>query len=475
KHADEDIIEKDIKTEKDWHRLLGNVSLEHNEILMSCDSAHFYPDKNQVTAYGSIHIEQGDTLDIYGDYVFYDGAAEMALLTGNAELVDKETHLYTNSVTYDVKNEIAEYTDNGRIINGDNTLTSRIGRYYASQKLFNFKDSVKIVNPDYVMTADTMDYNTETETAIFRGPSEMTGDSIYLYCERGWYDTKNKVTRIWKNALIDNMQQVIHGDSLYYEENTGYGLSIGNISIADTNNQIIVEGNYAWYYKKPERFMVTDSAVFIQAGEKDSLYMHADTISIITLPDTTEDGYRLMRAYYGCRVFSKDIQGKCDSLSYSFQDSVIRFYQYPVLWSDENQLTSDSMAIFTRNRQADRLELYNSSFIASQVDTLRFNQIKGRSLTGYFKDNKLYRININGNGESIYYLLDDEEIAGVNRATCASIEILVDDGKITDIIQYQSPEGVIDPPADQATSALRLDGFTWFDAIRPKKILDIFR
>jgi hypothetical protein len=133
------------------------------------------------------------------------------------------------------------------------------------------------------------------------------------------------------------------------------------------------------------------------------------------------------------------------------------------------------MAIFTRNRQADRLELYNSSFIASQVDTLRFNQIKGRSLIGYFKDNKLYRININGNGESIYYLLDEEEIAGVNKATCASIEILVENGKITDIIQYQSPEGVIDPPADPATSALRLDGFTWFDAIRPKKILDIFK
>ncbi len=94
-----------------------------------------------------------------------------------------------------------------------------------------------------------MDYNTETETAFFTGPSEMKGDSIYLYCEKGWYDTKNKKTRIWDNALIDNKQQIITGDSLYYDENTGYGEAFRNTSIADTNNHIVVKGNYAWYYK----------------------------------------------------------------------------------------------------------------------------------------------------------------------------------------------------------------------------------
>ena len=201
--------------------------------------------------------------------------------------------------------------------------------------------------------------------------------------------------------------------------------------IADTNNNIIVLGNYAWYYKEPERFMVTDSAMFIQINRTDSLFLHADTISAITVSDTTADGYRLMRAYYGCRIFSKDLQAKCDSLSYSFQDSVIRIYVNPVLWSEENQLTSDSMAIFTKNRQADRMELYNSAFVVSQVDSLRFNQIKGRSLTGYFRENELYKINIDGNGESIYYLVDGDEIMGINTTRCARIEIFVEDGKIT--------------------------------------------
>ena len=474
RNADEDRIITDKLTGKVIHHLVGNVLIEHNEITMSCDSAHFTPDKNQVIAFSKVHIEQGDTLDLFGDYLFYDGKSEIALVNGNVELIDKETHLYTDAINYDVKNKIARYNEKGRIINADNTLTSIIGVYYVSDNLFHFKDSVKIVNPDYVMTADTMDYNTKTETAFFTGPTELNGDSLYLYCEKGWYDTKNDVTRIWKNSVIDNRQQIIHGDSLFFNDITGYGQSFGNVVIEDTADNLIVKGNYAWYYKQPERFMVTDRAMFIQVSKGDSLFLHADTISAITVSDTSAKGYRLMRAYYGCRIFSEDLQAKCDSLSYSFQDSVIRLYTSPVIWSEENQLTSDSMAIFTKNQQTDRLELYNSAFVTSEIDKIRYNQIKGRSLTGYFKSNELYKIDIKGNGESIYYLLDGEDVGGINQTKCANIEVYLEKGKISEIIEYGNPEGLIDPPELSKPKEIRLAGFNWFDSMRPKKMTDIF-
>jgi len=473
-YADSDDIVTDPLTGKDMHRFVGKVNLKHNEVIMWCDSAHYSPDKNQVTAYSKIHIEQGDTLDLYGDYLFYDGRSEIAIVKKNVQLIDKETHLYTNAINYDVKNKIANYNDHGRIINADNTLTSIIGVYYVSENLFHFKDSVKIVNPDYVMTADTMDYNTLTETSFFTGPTEVTGDSIYLYCEKGWYDTKMGVTSIWKNALIDNKQQIIHGDSLFYNDSTGYGEGYRNVVIEDSVNNIIVMGNFAVYNKLPEEFMVTDRAVFIQVSNADSLFLHADTISAVTVADTSATGYRLMKAFYGCRIFSKDLQAKCDSLSYSFQDSVIRLYTKPVIWSEENQLTSDSMAVFTKNRKTERLELYNGAFITSQVDTSRFNQIKGRSLTGFFKNNELYKIEINGNGESVYYLLDGETVAGVNHSQCAKIEATVEKGKISEITDFGSPEGFIDPPDLLKSKEIRLAGFAWLDELRPKKKSDIF-
>ena len=475
KNADIDFIEKDIVTGRDWHRLTGNVSFLHNNITMSCDSAHYMPDKNQVTAFSKVHIKQGDTLDLYSDYLFYDGKSEQSLAKGNVELIDKETHLYTDTINYDVRNKIARYEDRGRMTNGQNTLTSIVGVYYVSESLFHFKDSVKIINPDYVMTADTMDYNTSTEISYFTGPTELKGDSIYLYCEKGWYDTKNDITTIWKQAVIDNKKQIIHGDSLFFNNITGFGQSFRNVVIQDTTNNLIVEGEYAWYYKEPEKFLVTDKAVFIQVSKKDSLFLHADTITSITVADTTLTGYRLMKAFHGCRIFSHDLQAKCDSLTYSFQDSVIRLYTAPVLWSEENQLTADSMAVFTINRQTDRLELYSSAFITSQIDTIRFNQIKGRSLTGYFKNNELYKIEIKGNGESIYYLLDGEEISGVNQSTCVNIEIYLDNGKVSEIFEYQDPEGNIDPPEPKIPKELRLKGFSWLYNLRPIDKNDIFR
>ena len=473
-NADEDIILRDPQTGKDIHHLLGNVRFRHNETKMLCDSAHFFPDKNQVIAFNKIHIEQGDTLDLFGNYLFYDGKSEIAFVKGHVELIDKETHLYTDSINYDVKNRIARYNDRGRITNGENTLTSIIGFYYVSDNLFHFKDSVKIVNPDYVMTADTMDYNTQTETAFFTGPTEVNGDSLYLYCEKGWYNTKKEEMSIWKKALINNRKQIVRGDSLLFNDSTGYGQSFGNVVIKDSANNLIIKGNYAWYYKQPEQFMITDRAMFIQASNDDSLFLHADTISAKTVADTSAGDYKLMKAYYGCRIFSKNMQAKCDSLSYSFRDSVIRFYRAPVLWSEENQLTSHSMAVFTKNRQADRLELYDSAFIVSQIDTLRFNQIKGRSLTGYFKNNELFKIDIKGNGESIYYLLDGENIAGINSSKCANTEIYFEKGNVKEVSDFGAPEGFIDPPEKGKPDPLRLTGFNWFDKLRPKKRDDIF-
>jgi hypothetical protein len=233
-----------------------------------------------------------------------------------------------------------------------------------------------------------------------------------------------------------------------------------------------VEGNYAWYYKQPEKFLVTDRAVFIQISKQDSLFLHADTIKSITVSDTSKNIYRLMRAYHGCRIFSKDLQAKCDSLSYSFRDSVIRLYTVPVIWSDADQLTSDSMAVFTKNRQTDRLELYNNAFIVQQVDTIRFDQVKGRSLTGYFKNNELYKIMIKGNGQILFYLLDNEAVAGVEQSKCANIEMKFEKGKISEIFEYENPEGFIDPPLP--INRIRLDGYQWFDHLRPKKKDDIF-
>jgi lipopolysaccharide export system protein LptA len=455
----------------------GNVRIRHNEAILSCDSAYHYDKKNQVSAYGNVHIEQGDTLNLYGDYIFYDGNLEKAFVKGNVRLVDKETTLLTDVINYNVNDRIAFYDSMGRIFNGDDELVSEKGVYYSNDRLFHFSRSITITGPDYIITADTMNYNTETEVVFFTGPTNIDGDSIRIFAHRGWYDTRNKTSRIWDNALVDNFSQIIEGDTLYYEEVRGFGEATGRICITDTANNSRVTGNHALYTKEPESFIVTDSALYIMEGDRDTLYMHADTLWAVTVTwkADTSINYRLVRAYYGARIFSFDFQSSADSLSYSFRDSTIRLYGNPVIWSEENQLTADSMLLFTVNSKMDRMELYNGAFVISQVDSLRFNQIKGRSLTGYFEENKLRKVVVEGNGESIYFLIEGDELVGVNYSKSSTIEILVDEGRIQEVTEYGEPDGVLDPPLAKIPEDMILPGFRWLIKLRPVNKNDLFR
>jgi lipopolysaccharide export system protein LptA len=463
-------MEMDFRFGVSCQKLIGDVHLKHNSLYMTCDSAWYYNETNQVFAFSNIHIQQGDTIHIYGRYLTYNGDTGKAVMTDSVELEDKETRLFTDKIDYDVNTQVANYNTGGRILNGDNTLTSITGIYYSGLKLMHFRDSVKIVNPDYVMRADTMSYNTLSEVVFFEGPTEAIGDSIYIFCEKGWSDTKTDVSRLEKNAVLDNMKQRLGGDTLFYDKAKGFGEGFGHVTMADTANNVYSSGNYAWYYKEPERFMITRNATFSMISKDDTLTLRADTLRAIPQADTNGVYHRLLKAYYNCTIYSNEMQGVCDSLAYSFRDSVVRLYDDPVLWSTENQMTSDSMALFTKNKVPDRMELYNSAFVVSCVDSLRYNQLKGKNLVGYFRDNKLFKVVITGNGETIYFVLDGDKLVGVNKAKCASIEILMKEGQISEIYQKQSPDGTMEPPQKTSPTADRLDDFRWIPERRPKKM-----
>jgi len=509
-----EILHSDLMaSENSFRRLLGNVSLKHNEMFMTCDSAHYFESADLVKAYSRVHIHKGDTLHLYGNKLIYDSAREEAEVIDSVKLIDNNSTLFTDHLFYDMNMEIAHYSTGGKILNEDNILTSIIGKYFSQSEVFHFKDSVILINPDYTMYADTLEYDTKTEIAYFLSPSRVIGDSLDARCDRGWYDTKNEKSLLLSNAMVDNKKQIITGDSLYYENDNGYGTAYYDVTISDLTRDIVVKGNKAWYYKDPERFMMTDSAQFIQTREDDYLYLHADTLWSVTrsytltrndsLPsrdstlalseidqlspsDTNQTAgisvktdsvinYRLLRAFYGCRIFSEDLQAKSDSLAYSFKDSVIRLYYDPVIWSDENQLTSDSIMLYTKNSEMDHMELYNNAFVIEEVDTTRYQQIKGKNLTGYFRDNSIYKIEVKGNGENIYYAIEQEELVGVNQSTCASMDIYLEDGKIERIIFLKNPDGSLDPPLHTSPSSRKLDSFAWFQYLRPKDRWDIFR
>lgn len=465
-----DSMEKDEKT-VNAIKYIGNVIFRQDEALMHCDSAYYFTEENSVTAYHSIHIEQGDTLDLYGDFLTYDGNEKLAEIRENVKLIDKENILTTHHLDFNLHTNIGYYINGGKIKNGDNDLESGTGFYYSRLKLFHFRDSVVIHNPDYTIYADTLKYNTVTEIAYFLGPTEIISEDNYIYCENGWYDTRKNISQFNENAYFASKGQYLRGDSLYYERETGLGKAFNDVELFDSTQNIVLKGRYAIYTEEPEYALLTDSAQFMQIDEEDTLYVHADTLESVL---DTSGLYKILKAYYKVKIFRVDIQGKCDSLVYLESDSVFQLFSEPVLWSEENQLTSDQINLHLANKKLHYIDLLSSSFIISQEDTVKFNQIKGKNMRGHFINNKLVRIDVKGNGQTIYYAKDQEDLIGINRAESSDLIIYLKESKIDRINLILAPKATLYPPDGTEEIETILKGFKWLVKYRPGSKEDIF-
>ena len=454
-------------------RFIGNVVFEHNNATMYCDSAYLYGRQNKIHAFSNVHVTRGDTLHLYGDFMLYDGNTDIGKFRNNVRLENKETVLYTDSLDFNNATSIAYYFDGGRIVNEQNTLTSIIGYYYANDDMFFYKDSVVVTTPDYTIYTDTLKYYTEEKIAYFLGPTNIYNEENHLYAENGWYRTEEKKFQFNENARYQNKEKILIGDSLYYDDLNGIGIAIDNIEMIDTAQNMILKGNYAYYTKEPESFLITDSTLLIQVSNKaDSLFMHSD--SITSNYDSTGT-YRILKAYHKVQMFKSDFQARCDSMVYNFQDSVITMYTEPIIWSEGSQMTSKKVEVHMKNDEIDFFKLITTAFIISQADTIsKYNQIRGKEMYGYVRNNELKRVDVFGNGQTIYFTVDEKEneIVGVNSAESSDIIIHMKQGQVSKINMIKQPSGTLYPLEELKETKLK--DFQWLDYLRPKSKKDIF-
>ncbi len=457
----------------DLRRVIGNVVFEHAGALLYCDSAYFFETTNNVNAFGRIHIKVSDTLDIFGDKLDYDGNTKLANLIGNAKMVDRQTVLSTDRLSFDRNTGIAFYDNHANIISEENKLSSLRGYYNTNSKEFFFKDHVLLTNPKYIIKSDTMLYNTLSRVSFFKGPTRIIGKDNIIYCENGWYNTENDKSQFSKNAWLQYKEQKLSGDSLYYDRNSGIGKAFHHITLVDTAKQVVLHGNHADFYELQGHSMITDSAEAILFSSKDTLYLHADTLHGTF--DSLKN-FKVLNAYHKVRFYRHDLQGICDSLLYSFLDSTVSMRRTPVIWSGENQIFADSIRIWMTRQEADSMLLYNTSFIISKVREKKYNQIKGKNMTGFFHKNDLYKLKVLSNAESLYFVDEDNgKPIGVNYASSSELEIYIKDKKVQRIKYIGKPQGSMKPENFVKAPDLILRGFEWKEESRPKDRFDIFR
>lgn len=456
----------------DIKKLIGNVILRHDGAYMYCDSAYLFQKENRFIAYSRVRIEQGDSLFLYADSLLYIGNGSYGTAHNNVRLIDNETTLFTDHLDFNFETDIHRYNHGGKIVDSTNVLVSDEGFLYGKLHEYRFLDDVQLTTPDYYCTSDTLSYLSTSKTARFFGPTEIINDTSYLYTELGYYNTQLKFIKLGRKAYYEQKEQSIKADSIFYNQAGGFGSAFDHVWMEDTLQHASIKSNYLYFNEKQEYSFATDSAVFMLNESRDTFYLHADTLYLSRLQDSTKS--RLIRAYHEAKFFRYDLQGKCDSLVFTTVDSMISMFREPVLWNEKNQLSADEIKIHLANGTADRIYLNQSSLIVTEQDTVHFNQISGKNMLGFIKDKKLYRIEVDGNAQTIYYPVDGEDIIGVNKAESSNLVIYIQDGTVSRLNFLTKPTGRMLPLDKAGKDDTQLKNFMWLDSQRPRNKYHIF-
>ncbi|MCL1937533.1 MAG: hypothetical protein FWF52_03940 [Candidatus Azobacteroides sp.] len=470
-YADSTVYEKD--NNPDIHVSRGNVAFRHDSTRMFCDSAYFYEMDNSLEAFGTVRIEQGDTLFIYGDYLMYEGNRNMAKMRKNVRMENQNVTLFTDNLDYDRNINLGYFFDGGMLVDSLNELTSIYGQYSPNTKIATFKEKVKLLNPQFVLTSDTLKYNTVNKVATIISPTVIESDSATIYSSSGEYHTETDEATLYKRSVVvsKDRTKTMTADTLFFNRRTGFGEAFSCMVLNDTVKKWILTGNYGYYDDPKEFAFATDSAQFIEYSQKDSLFLHADTLQVQTV-----DKEREIKAFYGVRIYRIDLQGVCDSLQFNTKDSILNLYKNPVLWNTGYQITADTIKILFNDSTVEQVKALDRSFAIEERDSTYFNQIKGKNLTAFFTGGELERVEVESNTESIYYPIEDKgtEFLGRNKTESDFMTIYVVNRKPVKILWWPTPKAEMLPIPDLTPEAKFLKDFVNYNYLRPKDKDDIF-
>ena len=445
-----------------------NVHFTHKGTHFYCDSAVIAKKTNLLEAYGHVRILDGDSITIVADKLFYDGNTKLAKLRSNVVLTQLgRMQIFTDNLDYDRNTSISYYFNDGKIVDSTNVLTSTKGYYNTHTNMASFKTDVVGKNDDYIMESDTLVYNTKTGIVYFVAPTKLTAsDGDVFHHEGGQYNSKQKRSE-YDIGTVETGDFFLKGNNMRLDDIRGIYNVSGNVLMISKEDEIFITGQRSIYYKKTALTKIFDDALMRMVINQDTLYLKADTL--ISIDSEVEADKRLL-AYNNVRVYKSNLQAATDSLAYGVADSIMFFYGNPVLWTDDNQLTADSINLVISNENIDVLNMNNKAFVITQDSSKNYNQIKGRDMVASFKENELRKVNVYGNGESIFFMYDEitNVMMGMNKIICSDITLIFEDKVLKDASFLVNPEGDFIPPHELKESDKTLKGFVWHGDLRPE-------
>jgi len=456
--------------------LVGDVVFRHDSIYMYCDSACFYEKTNSLEAFDNVKMVQGDTLFLYGDYLFYDGNMQIAQIRNNVRMENRTTTLTTDSLNYDRVANLGYFFDGGTLMDEENVLTSDWGEYSPATKESVFNYEVKLVNPKFVLTSDTLRYNTATKIASIVGPSDIDSEENHIYSELGYYYTQQGQAELLNRSVLSNGGKNLTGDSLFYDRNKGFGEAFRHVEFVDTIGKNMLVGDYCFYDQLNSYAFATDKAMAVDFSQGDSLYIHADTLQMYTFNFNTDSVFREARAFHKVRFYRTDVQGVCDSLVFSSKDSCLTMYRDPILWNKNQQLLGEQIMVYMNDSTIDWAHIENQALSVERIDSVNYNQVTGKEMKAFFLGGEMRQVDVIGSVRLVYYPMErDSTLIGMNISETSQLNMFLENRKLKKMIMSPKSNGTLYPMSQLPADKMKLDNFAWFDYVRPLDKEDIFK
>ncbi|MDR0725411.1 MAG: hypothetical protein LBF59_05305, partial [Prevotellaceae bacterium] len=460
-------------------RLRYNVKIEHEGVIMECDSAMLWPD-GIFEAFSNTKVTSGATI-VTGDVMIYSEITGKANVKGRiVYLIDGNSTLRTTEVDFDTETEIGFFEHEGTIVDSFRTLESQKGYYYSKIKEFEFIGQVQSDTKDYVLQSDSMKYNTDTKLFTFYSNTHIWAENGYLYCDKGWYDSDKDIMFFYSNSYMLSSKQEIFADSIYYENPNRKGRLYSNIQVTDTAQKTIALADFADFDMNTEDFLMRRNPSIIMYDDKDSVFIRADTLYSVTktakipvpkndslslTPDTVsvnvpvsdttftalipdsilpeapqyiadtveyvDSTYKELFAFKDAKLYRKDFQLRSDSMYFNTLDSIWKTYYNPILWDGKKmQITSDSMKFYMKNGEMEHADFNgNAMVVVPEGDpdsTIYFNQIKSKNMKAYLSNSLLTVFEAMGNAQTLAFSLNDFTM---NRTEAATFKVFFESGK----------------------------------------------
>lgn len=482
--------------------LRGDVRFRHDDALMYCDSAYFYEKTNSLDAFGHVRFVQGDTLQGFGDVLYYDGNTKIARLRRHVRLIHTSTILTTDSMNYDRVKDLVYYFSGGTIKDSLNTLTSRWGQYHPSTKQAIFKDDVYLENDRFTMSTSVLHYNTQSHIAQLVVPTTILyqGETT-INSSNGWYNTATQQSMLFDRSTVEHVDgKFLTADTIFYDKAVGFGRLFHHIEVKDTVQHMTLTGNYSEMYENDKHGYATDSALMIDWSQTNKTYMHADTlfteeipyrtyrllprdsimidsVMVAQAPDTEwiDTTFRQVRAFHRVRAYNVDYQLVCDSLTYNSRDSIAILHHQPICWNETNQVSADSITAFMVDNVLDHAHGVGSAIIIKRESFNYFDQMSGKEMFAYVDSGQISRVDVNGNAETVFYPKEDDgSFVGVNKTQSSFVTVYLQNQQVHHILFTTQTTGTMYPMDQIEEKDTRLVGFFWAAAERPKSPEDVF-